>query len=377
MGAVRRRRGVFLATLGLALGVWLAGAAVAWATGDSISATCTWAGHSQTCDSTEWYPSALTVTWQADPPADSAGCPLDIANHYDSNSVAQVSCSATWGQTTISQGYTLHIETSAPTASAAFTRAPDSNGWYNHPVTIAFAGSSFSGIASCTTATYAGPATPGTTVAGSCTDNAGKTVATSSAPFAYDATPPSLGASANSGDHYAFLNWTTASLAPVVGVQIVRRPGLHGKASSVVYQGGATSFKDGRVRNGVRYQYTLTATDAAGIASTQSITARPGVRLLAPVNGAVLTAPPLLLWTANRRATYYNVQLWRGHREVLSLWPARAGLQLPYKWSFRGHHYRLRPGTYRWYVWPGYGRRSAARYGPMIGTRTFVIERHA
>jgi hypothetical protein len=42
---------------------------------------------------------------------------------------------------------------------------------------------------------------------------------------------------------------------------------------------------------------------------------------------------------------------------------------------FNGHRYRLRPGTYRWYVWPGYGRISASHYGALLGSSTFVVTR--
>jgi hypothetical protein len=62
---------------------------------------------------------------------------------------------------------------------------------------------------------------------------------------------------------------------------------------------------------------------------------------------------------------------------VLSVWPARAAFQLKSKWSFGRRHYRLRPGEYQWFVWPGYGRRAAANYGPRIGKRTFVVSRPA
>ena len=57
----------------------------------------------------------------------------------------------------------IHVEITNPTVAGAPTRGPDSNGWYNHPVTIAFSGSSFSGIASCTSAIYSGPSTPSAT----------------------------------------------------------------------------------------------------------------------------------------------------------------------------------------------------------------------
>ncbi|HUA46020.1 MAG TPA: hypothetical protein VMA77_12370, partial [Solirubrobacteraceae bacterium] len=55
--------------------------------------------------------------------------------------------------------YFIQVELSSPTATATPSRAPDSNGWYNHPVAGAVSATSFSGIASCTSTTYAGPNT--------------------------------------------------------------------------------------------------------------------------------------------------------------------------------------------------------------------------
>jgi hypothetical protein len=84
----------------------------------------------------------------------------------------------------------------------------------------------------------------------------------------------------------------------------------------------------------------------------------------------------MLSWTPAPSATYYNVQLYRGDpRKVLSLWPTLAGLQLKSTWRFAGRRYRLKPGRYRWYVWPGFGKRKAGRYGRMIGSGAFVIVR--
>ena len=55
-------------------------------------------------------------------------------------------------------------------------------------------------------------------------------------------------------------------------------------------------------------------------------------------------------------------------------WPTRARLQLKRRWEFEGRVRRMRPGTYEWNVWPGYGPRRRANYGPQIGKgRTFVI----
>lgn len=365
---MRARRRVALATLGVVL--WLA--PVAWGSGYSITATCTSAGHTSPCSS-GWYTNNVFITWTWTP--NDGGNPISgCASHsYAQNTSTTVTCTVSGpsGTTTVPQP--INVEISSPTATASPTRPPDSHGWYNHPVTIAFSGTSFSGIRSCTTATYSGPATPTAHVTGSCTDNAGKTVTVESAAFAYDATDPSVSITATTGDRVTNLNWSMSGLAPAEQFRVERHPGLRRRSSSVVYQGSATSFKDTRVRNGVKYDYTVTVVDAAGNTGLGSTTARPGLRLIAPGGGTTLTGPPLLRWTADRRATYYNIQLFRGNRKVLSAWPKRAGLQLASTWSYDGHHYRLRPGKYRWYVWPGFGPRSAVKYGPPIGSSTFVI----
>jgi hypothetical protein len=81
----------------------------------------------------------------------------------------------------------------------------------------------------------------------------------------------------------------------------------------------------------------------------------------------------MLRWTAVRGASYYNVQLFRGNRKVLSLWPTKSRVKLDRSWSFEGRHERLRAGRkYRWFVWPGHGARARADYGPLVGSRTFT-----
>jgi large repetitive protein len=97
--------------------------------------------------------------------------------------------------------------------------------------------------------------------------------------------------------------------------------------------------------------------------------------LVAPAAGAHVTKPPLLRWRQARRATYYNVQLYRSGRKVLSTWPTRTKLQLQARWRFGGRTMQLSPGNYQWYVWPGYGRPSARNYGRLLGSSTFVVGR--
>src|SRR5262249_57287478 len=85
-------------------------------------------------------------------------------------------------------------DSTAPTIKgAAPGRAPDANGWYNHPVAIAFDGAdALSGIASCDTVNYDKPDDPTAKVTGDCTDKAGNVSDKSSFAFKYKSTPPTL-----------------------------------------------------------------------------------------------------------------------------------------------------------------------------------------
>jgi hypothetical protein len=94
-------------------------------------------------------------------------------------------------------------------------------------------------------------------------------------------------------------------------------------------------------------------------------------RATSPRAGAVVTAPPLLNWRGVPGATLYNVQLWRDGRKILSRFPTRSRFQLGAHWHYRGVWYRLRPATYRWFVWPWLG----TRYGRLRVNRSFVFVR--
>jgi hypothetical protein len=47
-------------------------------------------------------------------------------------------------------------------------------------------------------------------------------------------------------------------------------------------------------------------------------------------------------------------------------------LQLGSLWIYGGKRHALKPGTYQWF-WPGYGARTAAKYGRLLGGSRFVV----
>jgi hypothetical protein len=150
-----------------------------------------------------------------------------------------------------------------------------------------------------------------------------------------------------------------------------------GATARVVYSGRGEEFADRRVRNGVRYVYELRAIDRAGNSSAGvRFAATPKTQLLfSPRTNARVSSAPMLRWAAVRGASYYNVQLYRGSRKVLSAWPGANRLKLRARWTFRGRRERLAPGAYHWFVWPGRGLRSRASYGSLLGRNSFVVVR--
>ncbi len=145
---------------------------------------------------------------------------------------------------------------------------------------------------------------------------------------------------------------------------------VDGTLASVCKPRPGSVFKPGSKR------VTCTATDSHGNRRSVSFRVRVLLEagpLIAPASGARLSGPPLLRWKPVKGASYYNVQVWKGERKLLSAWPRAGRLRLHKSWTYNGFERRLSPGTYTWYVWPGYGRQTAASYGKMLGKRTFRI----
>jgi hypothetical protein len=177
----------------------------------------------------------------------------------------------------------------------------------------------------------------------------------------------------STGSRIVKLFWRLPGDSDLDHVEVVRSS--KGAPATTVYRGLGTTFADRAVLNGIWYRYTITAHDAAGNASTAVVLlGRPRAsRLLSPLHGARLVTPPILRWIARADAGYYNVQIWRNGRKILSAWPTRARFAVRASWTYAGRSYRLRPGTYTWYIWPGFGRRTSATYGRLLGSRRFVV----
>jgi hypothetical protein len=317
-----------------------------------------------------WYTSNVHVDWTVTPSpySETSGClPTPLNNDTPG---ATLTCSATWinpGET-LTRSVTIKIDKTPPSASGHPARPPDANGWYNHPVPVSFAGSDgTSGLAGCSSTTYSGPDNSHASVAGTCTDHAGN-VGHATYGLSYDATPPSLGnLTAKPGDRSVLLGWTASPDAQVAQVTRSRGSG----PSKTIYSGMAGSFRDKGLRRGAKYHYTVTAFDVAANSAAQTLTVTATGRLINPAPGEHVSSPPRLAWLPVNGARYYNVQLIRGGR-IMSAWPTHANLKLPRRWVYQGHRYRLRPGVYRWYVWPGFGRLAQAHYGRMLGGSSFV-----
>jgi hypothetical protein len=327
-----------------------------------------------TLGSNGWYRSNVTVNWAIEPfPMDSTGC--DSRTLVNDTAATSITCTAIWpGPFTITVTVTIRIDKTPPSITGGADRAPDANGWYNRPLVVRFSGNdAMSGLQGCSSAPYSGPDSANVAVGGTCRDNAGN-VTNGAFPFRFDSTPPTVSMlTVKPGKRSATLRWQSSADTQLV--ELTRSPGRAGAASTVVYRGKGKLSVDRGLVPGRAYRYTLSAYDQALNHSERALDFVGRGALTNPAPGARVQRPPLLTWARARGASYYNVLIVYRGRRVFAAWPLRPRLQLGRRWTYRGRRYRLRPGVYRWYVFPGYGSLAAARFGNLLGGSTFVVTR--
>jgi hypothetical protein len=334
-----------------------------------------------------WYKDPVSISFSGtDDTSRIASCtttPYDGPNS-GAASVAGT-CTDKAGNTSDVIGFSLKYDETGPKVTGATAaRPPDHAGWYVGPVRFDITGAdATSGLDVCPPVTYVGPDAATGAVTGQCRDKAGN-VTSRAFGLMFDAHPPPIAQlKTTPGNGRLAVSWRTT--ADAKSVEVVRSPGA-GAASSVVFRGPGASFVDRGLANGVRYAYNVRLRDAAGNASSQTVVGVPtappppvpiGPHLLAPATGSVVPAgrPLRLRWTKVARTKYYNVQLYRNGRKVLSAWPARARYRVRSHWKYNGKRRTLTPGRYRWMVWPGLGPRSRGKYGDRIGPGRFKVVR--
>jgi hypothetical protein len=170
------------------------------------------------------------------------------------------------------------------------------------------------------------------------------------------------------------LSWRNPTDVDFRHVSIWRRK-VGGTSSKLIATRKArTSFRDETVQNDTRYIYALRTVDRARNVSGGERVGSRASKILKPAFDSVHDFPPLIDWTAVRSATYFNLQLWRDGRKILSVWPSRSAFRLPAKWRYSGTAYSLRSDRYRVYVWPGFGLKSAVDYGRLLGWTAFRMK---
>ena len=328
-------------------------------------------------DANGWYNHDVLLTFKGtDQTSGIAACTSTTYGGPDTAAASVTgTCTDNAGNASSPLPYGLKFDATGPEiTSLAPERPPDFDGWYNRPVRFDVAGTdALSGLAECPPVVYSGPDGRASRVSGACSDRAGN-ASTRSFVLPFDASAPVVDRfKAAAGDRKIDVSWTRPP--DVTSLELTRSPGRGKAAETVVHSGPGKVFHDRKVKNGKRYAYRLRLADAAGNVTVRSVSTKAGPRLVGPGPGAELSRKrrPLLRWTPVRQAGYYNLQVFRGGRKILSAWPEKTRFRLKRKWVYAGSRHRLSKGTYEWYVWPGYGARSDRRFGRLIGHRALRL----
>jgi hypothetical protein len=333
-------------------------------------------GPSRGPDANGWYTSPVSFSFTGDDGASGvASCTSGTYSGPDGGDITvSGSCTDNAGNTG-STSLKIKYDATAPTVTGTPARKPDANGWYNHPVDVAYTGTDGgSGVIECSpTVSYKGPDANPAKLVGQCRDAAGHLSAPTTVELRYDSTPPVRPnvAWVHRGNSI-LLSWTAGKDA--AQAKVLRAPGLKGKKPGVVFQGKKRKLVDRKIRPGTRYWYEVVLVDQAGNEASKTIGLRPAAGIYAPVDGSIVGKAPLVQWSPVAKARFYNLQLWRGNLKLLTTWVAHPRLALKERWTFKGQRHSLTNGQYRLFVWPAFGTRHDPRYGKLLGQVAFGVK---
>lgn len=191
-----------------------------------------------------------------------------------------------------------------------------------------------------------------------------------------DRVPPAKPARVKAAISYGRLrlSWRLSGSTGATSAVVLRGTDAKQTAQTRVFSGAASGYTDPHFTNAAFHRYTVLAQDAAGNASAGvSLDVPASALLLAPRREATIRSAGTMRWRGVRGASYYNLQLFRGDRKVLSAWPQRPQWRLAQGWRYSGGRQTLKHGRYTWYVWPAFGPRVKAAYGQLLGQSSFRV----
>ena len=172
-----------------------------------------WANASRGPDHAGWYNHTLSISFTgADATSGLDSCTqATYSGPDDPTASVNGTCRDRAGNTSSASAFNFQYDETDPNVTATPSRAPDSNGWYNHTLTVSFNGTdATSGLESCVPAvSYSGPDSANASVSGTCTDHAGNS-GSRSLGFSYDDTVPQVTSAtpSRSPDHGGWYNHT-------------------------------------------------------------------------------------------------------------------------------------------------------------------------
>jgi HYR domain-containing protein len=182
---------------------------------------------------------------------------------------------------------------------------------------------------------------------------------------------PVTGLRARGAPSSVALRWVLPTDADFDRVRVKRRR-VGAVTWRTVDELSTTSLTDKGLVNDVRYRYRVVSIDRAGNVSDREFTSARPSRVFTPQYRATVQPPVFVDWTSVRRASYYNLQVWRNGRKILSVWPLRSRYRISSSWSFKGKRYSINDGVHVVYVWPGFGPKADAKYGGLVGSTVFL-----